>query len=68
HIGLPPGPICIPSIRSIDAVLENEQHPYFFFCARADFSGYHSFAKSYGEHLRNARLFQRELDRRGIRS
>lgn len=68
YVGLPPGPICIPSIRSIDAVLENKQHDFFFFCARSDFSGYHSFAKSYGEHMRNARLFQRELDRRGIRS
>jgi UPF0755 protein len=68
YAGLPPGPICIPSIRSIDAVLEDNRHPYFFFCARADFSGYHTFARTYEEHLRNARNFQRELDRRGIRS
>jgi UPF0755 protein len=68
HTGLPPGPICVPSIRSIDAVLENKQHPYYFFCARSDFSGYHTFARTYQEHLRNARNFQRDLDRRGIRS
>lgn len=68
YTGLPPGPICIPSISSIDAVLNAEQHEFMFFCARADFSGYHSFARTYQQHLVNARLFQRELNRRGIRS
>lgn len=66
--GLPPGPICIPSISSIDAVLNFEKHNYYYFCARDDFSGYHSFAKTYSDHLLNARRFQKELNRRGIRS
>lgn len=66
--GLPPGPICIPSISSLDAVLSNAQHDYMFFCAREDFSGYHNFAKTYSEHLANARRFQSELDRRRINS
>lgn len=68
YLGLPPGPICIPSISSIDAVLNYSKHDYLFFCARDDFSGYHSFAKTYIEHLLNAKRFQKELNRRNIRS
>jgi UPF0755 protein len=68
HFGLPPGPICIPSIAAIEGVLNSEKHAYYFFCAREDFSGYHSFARSYDQHLVNARKFQRELDRRNIKS
>ena len=68
YIGLPPGPICIPSITGIDAVLNYEKHEYMFFCAKEDFSGYHSFAKNYSDHLLNARRFQNELNRRKIRS
>lgn len=64
--GLPPGPICLPSISSIDAVLNSKKHSYLFFCAKADNSGYHSFASTYKEHLRNARAFQRELNRRKV--
>ncbi|MBL7924007.1 MAG: endolytic transglycosylase MltG [Bacteroidia bacterium] len=66
YTGLPPGPICMPSVSSIDAVLNYQKHEYMFFCAREDFSGYHAFAKSYDQHLLNARRFQKELDRRGI--
>jgi len=64
--GLPPGPICLPSISSINAVLNAKKHSYLFFCAKADNSGYHSFAATYKEHLRNARAFQRELNRRKV--
>ena len=60
--GLPPGPICTPSIKTIDAVLEAEKTEYLFFCARADFSGYHSFAANYEEHMRNANAYQKALD------
>ena len=68
YTGLPPGPICMPAISSVDAVLNYTKHDFMFFCAREDFSGYHSFAKNYAQHLFNARRFQRELDRRNIKS
>jgi peptidoglycan lytic transglycosylase G len=66
--GLPPGPICLPSISSLKSVLNYEKHNYMFFCAKDDFSGYHAFARTYNQHLINARKFQRELNRRNIRS
>ena len=59
--GLPPGPICLPSITTIDAVLNAENHEYIFFCAKADFSGYHNFSKSYRQHKIYARQYQAEL-------
>ena len=65
--GLPPSPICMPSIEAIDAVLNFEDHEYLFFCARPTFDGYHNFAKNYSEHLRNARAYQAELNKRNIK-
>lgn len=64
--GLPPGPICIPSIASIDAVLENLQTNYLYFCAKEDFSGHHNFAASMSEHNANAQRFHKALNQRGI--
>ena len=64
--GLPPGPIVIPSISAIDAVLHYEHHDYLYFCAREDFSGYHNFASTLAQHNRNASLYQKALDERRI--
>jgi len=66
NAGLPPGPICIPSIASIDAVLNYEKHDYIFFCAKDDFSGFHSFARTLQEHNRNAQAWYRALNQRRI--
>lgn len=64
--GLPPGPICIPSVSSIDAVLNYSKHQYLYFCAKDDFSGYHVFAKTLSQHNQNARKYQKALDKRRI--
>ena len=66
HTGLPPGPICIPSLAAINAVLNAENHHYFYFCAKEDFSGYHNFAKTLAEHNRNAAKYQQALNQRGV--
>ena len=62
HKGLPPGPICTPSIKTIDAVLNAEKTDYLFFCAKADFSGYHAFASNDKDHMENAKAFARAQD------
>lgn len=64
--GLPPGPICIPGPSSIDAVLANRKSDYLYFCAKADFSGYHAFATNLAQHNANANAFHAELNRRKI--
>jgi len=63
--GLPPGPISMASISSLDAVLQAEKHNYLFFCARPDASGTHAFAETYAAHLINARRFQEWVARQG---
>ena len=61
YAGLPPGPINLPSIHSIDAVLNYQKHNYYYMCAKEDFSGYHNFAATLAEHSKNAAKFQRAL-------
>ena len=67
NIGLPPGLIAMPDISAIDAVLNYENHDYFFFAADAQNPGFHKFAKTLSEHNRNARDYQRYLSQQGIR-
>ncbi len=66
HAGLPPGPINMPNIRSIDAVLGHVKHKYLYMCAKEDFSGHHNFATNLTDHNRNAEKFRRAMNKAGI--
>ncbi|MCB0572311.1 MAG: endolytic transglycosylase MltG [Phaeodactylibacter sp.] len=67
YAGLPPGPICMASISSIDAVLNAEQHDYLYFCAVGDGSGLHSFSRTLEGHNQNAARYRQNLRQRGLR-
>ncbi|MDR2139575.1 MAG: endolytic transglycosylase MltG [Tannerella sp.] len=67
HEGLPPGPIRIPSIAALEAVLNHAEHHYLYMCAKEDFSGRHHFSTSLAEHNRHAERYQHSLNRLGIR-
>ncbi|MCR5003441.1 MAG: endolytic transglycosylase MltG [Bacteroidales bacterium] len=64
YAGLPPAPICVPTKACLEAVLHPDPHNYMFFCASPAFDGTHLFAKTYSEHQKNARAFQKELNAR----
>lgn len=66
YTGLPPGPINLPDINSLNAVLNTEKHDFLYFCAKEDFSGYHAFASNYNDHMNNARRYQRALNAANI--
>lgn len=65
--GLPPGPIRLPSLQAVDAVLNFVHHDYLYMCAKEDFSGTHNFAKTYSEHQQNAAKYAKALNERGIK-
>lgn len=66
HVGLPPGPIRMPDIGCVDAVLNPEKHDYLFMCADASLIGKHHFSKTNREHERHARAYRREMDRKKV--
>ncbi|WP_448518832.1 endolytic transglycosylase MltG [Rhodoflexus sp.] len=66
YTGLPPGPINVPTLQAIEATLNPEKHNYMFFCAKEDFSGYHVFAETFDQHLKNAARYREALNRAGI--
>jgi UPF0755 protein len=64
--GLPPGPITMPDISSVDAVLSPESHDYLFFVVDPKNPGYHLFASTYNEHLANRKVYVRWLNDKRI--
>jgi UPF0755 protein len=62
NTGLPPGPICTPSSKTIDAVLNAPHTNYIFFVAKPDWSGLSNFTDNYKDHLINAKIYQHFLD------
>lgn len=65
HTGLPPGPIYVPSLNALNAVLNPDYGGgNLYFCASPSFDGTHRFARTYSEHLKNAKAFQKALDAR----
>ncbi len=66
NTGLPPAPICMPDISSIDAVLSPQKHDYIFFVADTARIGYHKFARTLMEHNKNRDAYKKWLNSRGI--
>jgi len=67
NFGLPPGPIGMPDISSIEAVLNPEEHQYYYMCANVENIGYHKFAKTLKEHNINAAAYQKWVSQQGIK-
>lgn len=64
---LPPGPIWMPDISSIDAVLNYEDHNFYYFVADVENFGYHKFAKNLAQHNRNKQEYIRWINKQGIK-
>jgi len=65
--GIPPGPICTPQLETLDAVLDSPKTDYLYFVANSTFDGSHIFTTNYAEHMKFARLYQQELNKRNIK-
>jgi UPF0755 protein len=66
-IGLPPGPIAMPDITALDAVLNPEKHNFIYFCASVDRFGYHEFAATLPEHNVNAKKYADWINSQGVK-
>lgn len=65
--GLPPGPIAMPDITALDAVLNPEQHNYIYFCASVTRFGYHEFAVTPAQHEANRQKYVAWISSQGIK-
>ena len=66
HTGLPPGPVAMPDITAIDAVLSPEKHNYIYFCASVERFGYHEFATTFEEHVAIAKKYRDWVNNQGL--
>jgi len=64
HAGVPPGPITMPDVSAIDAVLNYEKHQYYYFVANIKKMGYHQFAKTLAQHNNNAVAYRAWVSKR----
>lgn len=67
NLGLPPGPIGMPDLSAVNAVLNYEDHNYYYFAVDASRPGFHKFAMTLAEHNKNAREYHQYLNQQGIR-
>jgi UPF0755 protein len=67
NIGLPPGPVAMPDISAIDAVLNPEKHKYLYFCASVERFGYHEFAETFNEHVAIAKKYREWVNNQGVK-
>lgn len=65
--GLPPGPIAMPDVTALDAVLNPEKHNYIFFCASVTNFGYHEFAVTAAQHEVNRQKYVAWISKQGIK-
>ena len=61
HKGLPPGPVCTPSIKTIDATLNAPSTGYLYFVAQPNLTGFSNFSTDYQQHMVYARQYQQWL-------
>ncbi len=64
--GIPPGPITMPDVSAIDAVLTAEKHSYYYFVANVKNFGYHKFAKTLSQHNANKNEYVRWINSQGV--
>jgi UPF0755 protein len=64
--GLPPGPIAMPDLSAIEAVLNPEKHSYLYFVASPEKPGYHLFAKTLVQHNINKKAYVRWINKQKI--
>ncbi|RXR20422.1 endolytic transglycosylase MltG [Flavobacterium amnicola] len=67
NLGLPPGPVAMPDISAIDAVLSPENHKYIYFCASVERFGYHEFAETFNEHVAIAKKYRDWVANQGVK-
>ncbi|MCW2120762.1 endolytic transglycosylase MltG [Flavobacterium sp. 7A] len=67
NVGLPPGPIAMPDITAMEAVLNPEKNDFIYFCASVERFGYHEFAATYAEHTLNAKKYSEWINKQGVK-
>lgn len=67
NIGLPPGPIAMPDVTALEAVLNPEHNDFIYFCASVDRFGYHEFAATLPQHNKNAKKYSDWINSQGVK-